>query len=182
MRVSTCVLGDGNFFMREPHICKAEAITTCEVYVRGRNSEARCETSAMRSTKDRRQPRLPVLSLRPITPNMHPTHPFCCACFARSFSLEFDDFWTCLHNAQITSQFVSYLDENRKELLKFGTMVEKMLKNLNSNKMAKMMEEKVDDGIAKHIILPESTFRRVWGVVSFIALCFSLFNIPYRIR
>jgi hypothetical protein len=126
--VSSSILGDGNFFLREPHICMARAASNCEI-----------------------------------------------------FQLTFEDFWTCLHNGSLTPSYVNYLEENQKSLLKFSAMVNKMKNNLNSSKMAKMMDTGQDDSIPKHIILPNSKLRRIWDSSACLLTTILLVIIPYRI-
>ena len=126
--VSSSILGDGNFFLREPHICMARAASNCEI-----------------------------------------------------FQLNFENFWTCLHHGQLTSMYVDYLEENQKVLHKFSAMVNKMKNNLNSSKMAKMMDTGQDDGVPKHIILPNSKLRRSWDSLACMFTTVLLIIIPYRI-
>ncbi|GMH59726.1 hypothetical protein TrST_g1578 [Triparma strigata] len=126
--VSGSILGDGNFFLREPHICNAKASATCEI-----------------------------------------------------FTLTFDDFWVCLHDSQLTPNFIVYLDENKSDLLKFGAMVEKMMKNLKGDKMRRMMENKDENLLPKHIILPDSKIRRAWDVVACLLTTVTVVAVPYRI-
>jgi CRP-like cAMP-binding protein len=126
--VSSSILGDGNFFLREPHICTAKAASNCEI-----------------------------------------------------FQLTFEDFWTCLHHGSLSTSYLDYLEENQKSLHKFSAMVNKMKNNLNSSKMAKMMDTGQDDSIPKHIILPNSKPRRIWDSVACLLTTVLVVIIPYRI-
>jgi len=101
--------------------------------------------------------------------------------FSQIYVLQFDDFWMTLHDSQMGENFLAYLVENRDKLNKFKEQVEKMKFNGKSSKMAKMMDVQMGSNIAKHVILPDSKFRRAWIGVCLLATTYNLIMIPLRV-
>jgi len=109
----------------------------------------------------------------------------CSACVkeaAELYTLEFDVFWRLLEQRRMTTAFRQALAENADALDKASTatLITKLKANLKNNKMAKMMQDNVVEKEA-FVVLPSSTFFKVWKCVALIFALFYTIMIPFAV-
>jgi len=99
------------------------------------------------------------------------------------FELNFKDFWNEVLKNSMATTFLNYIrsDTNLETLVKEKNDVEKMMKNLNSSKMSKMMSTEEISTIPKGVILPDTALRFFWDFIAFISLLIYAFIIPYQL-
>lgn len=111
--------------------------------------------------------------------------PFICTAKAATvcevFHLDMADFMEQLRDNHLLERFASYLQKNERSLSKSKAAIEKMTKNLNSSKMAKMLSIEEIQTTPKGVILPNSTIRQAWDTIALFFLMLLVFTIPYQI-
>jgi len=113
------------------------------------------------------------------------TEPFICTARAATvcevFHLHLADFQEQLADNHLLDKFSSYLRKNDKKLSKSKAATEKMIKNLNSSKMAKMLSIEDMKTTPKGVILPNSISRRIWDTIALSFLVVLVFTVPFQI-
>ena len=111
--------------------------------------------------------------------------PFVCTARATTvcevFHLHLADFQEQLADNHMLDKFSSYLGKNHKKLSKSKAAIEKMIKNLNSSKMAKMLSIEDMKTSPKGVVLPNSVARRIWDTTALSFLVVLIFTVPYQI-
>lgn len=101
------------------------------------------------------------------------------ACEIFSFSME--DFILCIHENQLMKKYTEYLEKNKGKLEKSKESVAKMIRNLNSSKMEKMMVTEQKLSLPKGVILPDAASRHIWELLLLLQAISFIFIIPYEI-
>ena len=86
-----------------------------------------------------------------------------------------------LRDNNLLETFASYLKSNKRTLAESKAAIEKMIKNLNSSKMAKMLSVEEIQTTSNGIILPTSAIRQAWDTTALVFLMVLVFTIPYQI-
>jgi len=101
------------------------------------------------------------------------------ACEIFSFSME--DFIFCIHENDLIKQYVEYLEKNKGHLQKSKESVAKMIRNLKSSKMEKMMVTEQQASVPKGVVLPEAVSRFIWELLLLLQTISFTFIIPFEI-
>ena len=101
------------------------------------------------------------------------------ACEIFSFSME--SFIVCIHDNHLSKDYAEYLEQNKRNLQKSKESVAKMIRNLKSSKMEKMMVTEQKDSVPKGVILPEAFSRFIWELLLLVQTISVAFIIPYEV-
>jgi len=97
------------------------------------------------------------------------------------FHLDMKKFLDNIRDNHLLERFASYLECNEKSLAKSKGDIVKMIKNLNSSKMAKMLNMAEIRTTPNGVILPNSAIRQAWDTAALFFLMVLVFKIPYQI-
>ena len=95
--------------------------------------------------------------------------------------LDMTAFMDQLGDNHLLERFASYLKSNERSLAKSKGDIVKMIKNLNSSKMAKMLSMEEIQTTPNGVILPNSAIRQAWDTTALFFLMVLVFTIPYQI-
>ena len=94
--------------------------------------------------------------------------------------MEYDSFFSFLDRHHIRSQFDEYVEENREKLLhrSMKAIVGRVLDNLASSKMNRMIVGANGDKVLWYVLLPDSILSRLWDIVCVLGCCYIAFTVP----
>jgi len=97
------------------------------------------------------------------------------------FSLNMTDFFNSLGNLELLHEYKDYLTSHQDKLILSKASLLKMIKNLKSSKMKKMLNSKEELSIPSGILLPDLLKRQIWDIFALIFVTVFTFTIPYQI-